>query len=273
MSGFLMRGGVALLAIAYLPAVLQASSVSLGTVAAVRSLRNEQAAEARPVHLRGIVTFYDPEQQVFFFQDSTGPIYVDTTVAFPVVAGSRIEMWGKTANGYSPEIVPTRIREISRGPLPKAVLLDYQSAARHENDCRFVIMQGIVRAATLQSVGPARAFLLQLEVNGRMIEVAVSKFPHFNPSRLLDAMVRITGNLGGNFNALDQIVGLQLMVNDSSQVEVLQPPAVNPFHRRVFPLRTLLNSDQALFRNHRVLTRGVITLYDPGETRDPGWRK
>ena len=44
-------------------------------------------------------------------------------------------------------IVPTQIREISRGPLPKAVFLDYQSVARHENDCRFVIMQGIVRAA------------------------------------------------------------------------------------------------------------------------------
>jgi hypothetical protein len=63
MSGFLMRGGLALLAIAYLPAVLRASFVSLDTVAAVRSLRNEQAAEARPVHLRGIVTFYDPEQR------------------------------------------------------------------------------------------------------------------------------------------------------------------------------------------------------------------
>jgi diguanylate cyclase (GGDEF)-like protein len=265
MSGFLMRGGVALLAIACLPAVLRASSVSLHTVAAVRSLRNEQAAEARPVHLRGIVTFYDPEQQVFFFQDSTGPIYIDTTVTFPVVAGSRIEMWGRTANGYSPEIVPTQIREISRGPLPKAEFLDYQRAARHENDCRFVVMQGIVRAATLQSVGPARAFLLQLEVSGQMVEVAVSKFPHFNPSRLLDAVVRVTGNLGGNFNALDQIVGLQLMVTDSNQVEVLQQPPVNPFHLKVSPLRTLLNSDQALFRNQRVLTRGVLTLYDPGE--------
>ena len=31
-----------------------------------------------------------------------------------------------------------------------------------------------------------------------MIEVAVSEFPNFNPSRLLDAMVRVTGDLSGN---------------------------------------------------------------------------
>jgi diguanylate cyclase (GGDEF)-like protein len=265
MPGFLLRGWAVLFVLAGLPAISRGNSLPLDTVAAVRSLHNEQAAEARPVHLRGVVTFYDPDQQVFFFQDATGSVYIDTTLSFPVVAGSRIEVWGKTAPGYSPEVVPTKIREISRGPLPPAVLVDYLTAARHENDCRFVAMQGIVRAATLQSVGPARAFLLQLQVDRHMIEIAISTFPHFNPSQLLDATIRVTGNLGGDFNARNQIVGLQLMVSDSSQLEILPLPVVNPFSLPVTPLRTLLNSDQALFGFRRVLTKGILTLYDPGE--------
>jgi hypothetical protein len=265
MPGFLLRGWAVLFVIAGLPALLGGTSLPLDTASAVRSLRNEQAAEARPVHLRGVVTFYDPDQQVFFFQDTTGSVYIDTTLSFPVVVGSRIELWGKTAAGYSPEVVPTQIREISRGPLPPADLVTYPTAGRHENDCRYVAMQGIVRAASLQSVGPARAFLLQLEVDRHMIEVAISSFPHFKPSQLLDATVRVTGNLGGSFNARNQIVGLQLMVSDSSQVEILPPPAVNPFRLPVIPLRTLLNSDLALFGSQRVLTKGILTLYDPGE--------
>ena len=265
MSGFSVRGRAALLMIACSPVALGASSAPLDNIAAIRSLRSDQAAEARLVHLRGIVTYYDPEQQVFFIQDPTGAIYLDTTQRFPVAAGSRVEVWGKTASGYTSEVVPAEIRELSRGPLPESVFMDYRTAARHENDCRFVTLEGIVRSATLQSVGTAHVYLLQLEDDGRMIEVAISSFPNFEPSQLLDAVIRVTGNLSGNFNALDQIVGLQLMAMDSSQLQVLEPSPVNPFKLPVTPIRSLLGSDQALFGQRRVLTQGVLTLYDQGE--------
>ena len=265
MSGSSVRGRAALLMIACSPVALGASSAPLDNVAAIRSLRSDQAAEARPVHLRGIVTFYDPEQQVFFIQDPTGAIYLDAPQRFPVVAGSRVEVWGKTASGYTAEVVPAEIREVARGPLPEPVFMDYWTAARHENDCRFVTIEGVVRSATLQSVGSAHVYLLQLENDGRMIEAAISSFPNFEPSQLLDAMVRVTGNLSGNFNALNQIVGLQLMVMDSSQLQLLEPSPVNPFRLPVTPMQSLLASDQALFGRRRVLTRGILTLYDQGE--------
>lgn len=217
------------------------------------------------MHLRGIVTFYDPSEQEFFLQDSTGSVYIDTNLAFPVVAGSRIELWGKSAPGYTTEVVPEKIREISRGPLPKASFVDYQAAANHENDCRFVTMEGIVRSATIQEVGSTRIFLLQLETGAGTLEAAISNFTHFDPSQLLDAKVRVTGNLSGDFNALSQIVGLQLVMTDSSQLEVLRPPAVNALRMPVTPLSSFLSSDRALLGNNRVLTRGILTLYDPGE--------
>jgi diguanylate cyclase (GGDEF)-like protein len=265
MPRFLGRGCAILLAIACLSVCLRASSPPLTAVAAVRSLRHEQAAEPRNVHLHGIVTLYDPVLGVFFFQDPTGSIFLDTRLNFPVVAGSRVELWGKTAPGYTTEIVPEQIREISRGPLPKAAFVNYRAAASHENDCRFVIMEGIVRSATLQGEGPAHVFLLQLEAGTGTVEVAIANFPHFDPSQLLDTTVRVTGNLGGNFNALNQILGLQLMVSDSSQLQILRRPVVNPFRLPLTPLRNFLISDKALLGSERVLTRGVVTLYDPGE--------
>ncbi len=237
----------------------------LDTVAAVRSLTWQAAAESRPVHLTGIVTFYEPQQQNLFFQDATGSIYIEPTTRFPVVAGSRVEVWGTTFPGYSNQIHPDRIREISRGPLPAAPLVSYDDAASHENDCRFVALQGIVRSASVQSVDTVRAWLLQMDVDGRIVEIEISSFPGFDPWQLLDATVRVTGNLSGDFNHSEQILGLQLMVSDSSQMRVIGMPAVNPLHIPLTPLATLLRSDQTLFGVTRVRTQGIVTLYDPGE--------
>ena len=253
------------LAVALLPSWAGAAVPPLTTVAAVRALTPEQAAEDRPVDLRGIVTFYDHTQQVFFFQDPTGPIYVHTQHDYPVVAGSRVEIRGTTGPSYTTEIEPTEIHETSRGPLPVPTFVDYGEAARHENDCRFVTMEGSVRSATLQSVGQSRVYLLEFEVDHRMMEIAISNDPQFDPIQLLDATVRATGNLSGDFNAHDQIVGLQLMVSDVSQVVVLKPAARDFRLIPITPLRSLVRSDSALLPLERIRTQGVLTLYDPGE--------
>jgi diguanylate cyclase (GGDEF)-like protein len=240
------------------------SIAPLTTAAEIRALTDEQASEGRPVHLHGIVTFYDRAQQVFFFEDSTGPMYLEPGRDFPVVAGSRVEVWGTTSASYTTQVEASRVVEISRGPLPVPVFVDFETASRHVNDCRFVTMEGIVRSATVQQVGPARIYLLQFEVDHRLMEVAISNFPPPVPLRLLDATVRVTGNLGGNFNKNDQIVGLQLMVTDLSQVRVLKP-APGLRNLPITPLHTLLRSEVALSLNHRIRTRGVVTLYDQGE--------
>ena len=253
------------LAMVLLSSCAGAASPTLVTVAAVKALTPEQAAEGRPVDLQGIVTFYDHAQQVFFFQDSTGPVYINVQRDYPVVAGSRVEIRGTTGPGYTTEIEPTEIRETSRGPLPQPTFVNYAEAALHENDCRFVTMEGIVRSSTLQSVGQSRVYLLEFEVDHHMMEIAISNDPQFDPVQLLDATVRATGNLSGDFNARDQIVGLQLTVGNASQVVVLKPAPRNFSLIPITPLSGLLRSDRALLPPERIRTRGVLTLYDPGE--------
>ena len=265
MRSAIFAGFQILLAMVLLPSRAAAAPPVLTTVAAVRALTYAQAAEGRPVDLNGIITFYDHAQQVCFFQDSTGYIYIHTDRDYPVVAGSRVEIHGTTGPGYTTEIDPADIREISRGPLPKPAFVTYAEAARHDNDCRFVTMEGIVRSSTLQTVAQSRVYALDFEVDHRMMEIAISNPLHFNPLQLLDATVRATGNLSGDFNARDQIVGLQLTVSDASQVVILKPAERNFNEIPITPLSSLLRSDSVLLPPQRIRTRGVLTLYDPGE--------
>lgn len=245
---------------------LLASVPELHTVADIRNLTEEQAAEGRPVHLTGTITFYDPAQPALFMQDSTGAIFiqVDERTRYSVVAGSRVEIWGQTGSGYSTQVNNPRIEETSRGPLPKPLFIDYQKAAKHDNDCRFVTMEGVVRSATFQA-GVAPIYLIQMETEGHTVDVAISNFPRFDPETLLDATIRVTGNLSGNINPNEQIVGLQLLVTDSSQLQVLHQATADPAGLPITSLPELLHSDQALSGTHRVHTRGILTLYDPGE--------
>jgi diguanylate cyclase (GGDEF)-like protein len=263
---------ISLLAMGFVPILAKAAPSALTTVAQVRALTYEQASEARPVTLKGVITFYDHAQEVVFFQDETGPIYIHVAHDFPVVAGSRVEIKGVTGQGYTPEIEPTDIQENSRGPLPKPAVVDYAEASRHEDDCRYVTMEGIVRAATVQTITTttqSRVYLLQFEVDHHRMDLAISlagsEQPEFTPAELLDATVRATGNLSGAFNAHDEIVGLQLTVNSSKQLTILKPAERRYNEIPVDRLGAILRSDRALRPAERIRTKGVLTLYDPGE--------
>lgn len=242
-----------------------AAAPPLTSVAAVRALSYKQAAEGRLVDLHGIVVYYDRAQQDMFFQDATAPIYVAAVRDFSVVAGSRVEIRGIARPGYTNEIEPTEIREISRGPLPTPTLVTYAQAARHENDCRFVTMEGIVRSSTLQSVAQVRVHLLELDVDGQIVDAAISNDTNFDPAQLVDATVRVTGNLSGNYDPRDQILGLQFVANDANQVVLVKPAARQVRQIPVISVDALVRSDNAVRPPERIRTNGVLTLYDPGE--------
>src|SRR5687767_14769080 len=71
------------------------SSDPLTSVADVRALR-EEAAQGRPVRLRGIVTSYGNEGYVYYLQDATGGIRVDPAGGrgHPNVVAERVEVEG-----------------------------------------------------------------------------------------------------------------------------------------------------------------------------------
>ena len=241
------------------------SKPALTTVAEVRNLSTGEAEGGRAVHLQGVVTYYDGPGGNIFFEDASGPIYLHPNQQYAIVSGSQVEVWGITSASYTTQVEVERIREISRGPLPKPAVLSYAEAAKHENDCRYASLEGIVRSATAQEQNLAHVLLLELEDGGANVEVAIADKQGLDPNQLVDATVRVTGNLGGSFNARNEIIGLQLNVSNASGIAVLHPAERNPFNIPIIPLGQLVGSDQPLMLDQRVRTQGIVVLYQPGE--------
>jgi hypothetical protein len=91
------------------------------------SLTSEQAARSYPVHLRAIVTYYDPNvdprHPTVWVSDSSGGIYVElsSVPVIPFKAGDLLEITGvSAAGGYAPIVKATEARVIGRCPLPTA---------------------------------------------------------------------------------------------------------------------------------------------------------
>lgn len=265
MRKFLSRVGPFVLMTGSLCLCAQTQTPVLTTIGAVRALSAQDAAKKLPVDLRGVITYNNQRELNVFVQDDTGYIYVEPSKAAPYPPGTLVEVKGNTSSSYTSQIEATSIRALGQRALPSPVSVDYETATLQKNDCRYVSMKGIVRAASLQTTYDAQAYLLQLQVDRNMVDVAIMAYPNFDPKQLIDATVRVNGVLGGTFDSRDQIVGLALNVTSSRDVEILQPSSVAS-HAQLTPLASLLRSDDSLRPTHRVFAKGVVILYDPGES-------
>jgi hypothetical protein len=64
-------------------------------VSQIRALTLEQVRHGYPVHLRGVVTYFDSASPDMFVQDDTGAVWVEWLKDRPVaVPGQWIDLWG-----------------------------------------------------------------------------------------------------------------------------------------------------------------------------------
>jgi hypothetical protein len=249
-------------------AVAQEKSVPpvLTSIAAIRGLSPATAAKGLPVRVTGVVTYANPGESDLFIQNDDAWVYVQEDKRYDLPLGSRVEVEGRTSASYNNQIESTSVQVIGRGTLPQPAFLSYNEGIQRTNDCRYVTLEGVVRAASYQTTPGSSLYLLRTEVDGKMVDIVVENYPGFSPDHLLDATVRATGALGGTFDSsYDRIVGLRLNVWSSSTVEVVQPGDAAAAGRYPTALATLLNSNEILKDRHRVFTTGVVTLYVPGE--------
>ena len=98
------------------------SAVPVLTHAAqIRQLSPQEVEKAYPVHLRGVVTYYDSVAPNLFVQDSTAGIWVDVAgAANPPKPGQLIDLDGVVGPGFTP--VVTKARWTVRGSrvMPRA---------------------------------------------------------------------------------------------------------------------------------------------------------
>jgi len=255
-------------------------------VAEVRALTREQAAEGRPVMLRGVVTHSGPIKNTmslsggFCLQDDSGGIWVNVK---PVAVsektdtewiglrepkpGMLVELQGVTSPGhYAPTISATRVRYLGNAELPKARAASLPELLVGFGNGQRVELRGVVQHTQEEGAGPDR---LRLEIGalGGRFSMEISDAADLAGIPLVDAEVRVTGVCMALFNPRGELNGVILRSAGSADLRIERPPPADPFavpEASSLALRPFRHGQQAE-PLHRQRFSGIVTLSRSGQ--------
>jgi signal transduction histidine kinase/ActR/RegA family two-component response regulator len=230
---------------------------AITTVAAVRALRDVGPGLRIPVRLRGVVTFYDPDWHILFFQDRTAGIFVQSPGVHPVSTGQFVELEGAVNMlGFAPMVDHAKFRALGKGAMPEPKRLPPQDVFTGRYDSQWVEQEGVV-----QSLGRQSAHLNMGLASGLYRFGIQVPYPEDRPlpGGLLDAKVRVRGAAGAIINEQKQLVGIRVYVPSLDYVQPLpvEPGIVKPPPLR--PIASLLRFSLDSDWDHQVRVRGVVT--------------
>ncbi len=269
-----------------------ASPPVLTSVAQIHALTRDQAAQALPVQLHAIVTYYEPTEGQVFVQDPTGGLYIASPSNPPALnPGDAVLIRGTTVNSYSINVKATEMRFEHPAQFPQPVPVTWRDLLQKSIDCRYVTIAGKVRSATLQaSIGQysqggvlvrgqslaevQRALahaserqpylLIDLQTQGGLLRVHIENIQGLDPIRLLDAEVRISGVAGGVFDGKFQQIGAEIWVSSANHLEILEAPSTDPAKLPLTAIDRIMSGYYVTDLSQRVHVRGSLTLYQPG---------
>ena len=244
---------------------------TLTTTHAVHSMSSSEAARSWPVHLRGVVTYYDPVTGdgtgALFVQDATGAIFIRILqkLDFSLPAGTLIDLRGvSNAGEFAPIVARPHIHVIRFAGLPGNP--HHPSLARLKSgveDGQWVEIEGVIHSIVEQE----HHVDLQVVMADGPITVHIVRDAGADYARLVDAAVRIRGNPGPLFDAIRrQMIGVNLHCSGFSAIQVVQPAPEDVFALPVLPVGRLLQWDVARLRAHRMHVAGRVTLQWPGSS-------
>ncbi len=272
---FLIVTAAFLIAITLLADPVQAKSVTrspatlrtLTKANEVHSLSTEEAKRAFPVHLRAVVTYFDPsygkEPASMFVHDASGGVYVNLPLSFKIelAPGTLVEVQGVSGpGGFAPVVDQAEVKVIGHAPFPsnprRVSLIHLHTGAE---DCQWVEVEGVVRSV----VERGHNVRLQLQMEGGIVGVVMVKEEGVNYASLVDAKVRLRATAAPMLNKSGQIIAIRLMCPGFSMIKVLEPALGDPFQQPVVPIDGLLRWNQVNSRYHRQHVRGTVTLQWP----------
>ena len=235
------------------------------TAAQVRSLTPQQATQALPVRLKGVVTFCEEGLNSRFVQDDTAGIYfraLNTNMP-ALTAGQRVEIEGVTSPGeYAPVIIPGSIKVIGEANLPDAKPVTGQQLVSGQEDSQFVQVRGIVRSV---SFDPAtRQYWIDVVTDGERFSAYARQIPATQPGELVDSVVKVQGVCVTLFNRQRQLFGVRLLTPRAADLMVEQPASGNPFDIPAQDLSSLLQFTPQGNFGHRVKLSGTVAYAEPG---------
>ena len=247
-----------------------AQLTTLTTAHQAHSLTSSEAALAYPIHIRGVITYFDPDYgtgyAAIFLHDSTGSIFVKppSSSVGPLPAGTVIDVWGVSSiGGFGPIVAHPRITVVGHAPLPpnppRVSLLHLQTGAE---DAQWVEVEGTIHAV----YELPRSVTLQLAMFEGTVSVTLPKEAGATYSSLVDAKVEIHADAAPTINGASQMIGVHLMAPNLSAVKIIEPAPGDPFKQQLTPIDRLLHWDEYSASFHRVHLRGNVTLQWPGSS-------
>jgi hypothetical protein len=236
---------------------------TLTTAHVVHSLTSEQAARTYPVHLRTVVTYYDPyidpQHPAVWVSDSSGGIYaaLSSVPAVPFKAGDLVEITGvSAAGGYAPMVNASEVRVIGKSPLPSPPRVTFAQMLTGAEDGQWVEVEGVVHAVRESG----KNISLNLALSDGTIIASTVKEVGVDYESLVDAKVRLRGNQGPRYNPRGAMIGAYLHFPNRAQVMVMEPAPARPFASPISSVSGLLRFNPKPASNHRVHIRGTVTL-------------
>ena len=241
---------------------------TLTTARQAHRLSSEEARRAYPIHLRGVVTYFDADTGTGFgaiyIHDSSGSIFVKNAggAIKELPVGSLVDVRGVSdPGGFAPIVARPLIRVIRQVSLPgDAAPVSRTQLFAGEYEGQWVEVEGIIHSVS----GSGHTVVLKLGMSDGTLFATTVRAPDVNYSALVDAKVRIRGNEAPLFNGSGQMTGARVVFSGLSLVKVMDPAPSDPFQLPTVPIDGLLRWNQMSAIRHRVHLRGRVTMLWPG---------
>ncbi len=240
----------------------------LNSVSQMDKITPEEAKRGYPIHLLGVVTYYDPVWTFLFIQDATGGIFSflpnSTDASIPnhkFEAGQLVEVDGVSSPGqFAPTINNSRIRILKKTSLPVAPQLSLDELFSGLQDSNWVEAEGIVQTVSRDREHAA----LGIVSGSRKFKAVVPGYATKDiPTHLIDAKVKVRGACGSIYNGNRQLIGIQIFVPGIDQIFVEEAAVSDPFALPVRANNSLLRFNPLEPVGHRVRVQGIVTLQRP----------
>jgi diguanylate cyclase (GGDEF)-like protein len=244
--------------------VFAAPPQTIASLAAIRSLTSEEAAQALPVAFEATVTYHINGSVGLFVQDGGFAIYADVPTNLTLMPGDRVLVRGKTRASFGTDIVADSVTVLSHGTMPAPAPAGYTGLVRGNFDCMRVTVLGKVRSADLVTYGKVANIYLQLWMDGGPVDAIVNSSNRSMLDKLLGAEVEVAGSTSGIFDSKRQLTGIVLKVPAASDVKILKAAPSGPDALPLIPMDRILEHAYVRDLSEPVRVEGTITYYIPG---------
>ena len=240
----------------------------LTRAAQVRQLSPGEAQRGYPVHLRGVVTYYDysygGKNPALFLHDFESSIFVGLEAGVTFAQGDLLDLEGQSGTGqFAPVVLAKRVKSLGRVPLPAPKPVTYEQLATGRENSQWLQISGVIRSVKLR---PNRDRGLYLDIvlsGGGRVRCTVSQAANMNADWLVNATVRVHGVCYIRFNENRQLLAPWLGVTSLDDIHVEKPAPTDLVEVHI---AQLLQFNSQAVSGERVKVRGVVTLLQKNES-------